>query len=234
MIESFFSNSWTIGIIGGIISGIIVYFITDYIFSKKENKEYIQKLKIANNELLYNIRPLIVEENKPTIEILASIIKATARKYDVKVEDLYTQEDISDELIKEIIANPFLTSENKLQYSNLCLEVSALGKTKITIDENQKVRYLNRSKDVSKETLTLTLSLVTALTSTLFILIFKSDVLGEIKFDEIIGILPLIIFIPIISLTISKVLQKLKKEKERNEYFENLNIKQQNMKINNE
>jgi len=230
MIENFFSNSWTIGIFGGIISGFIVYFITDRIFSKKENKEYVQKLKIANNELLYNIRPLIVEGNKPSIEILTSIIKATSRRYDVKLADLYTQEDISDELIKEIVANPFLTSENKLQYSNLCLEISNLKKTEITIDNDPKIVYLNRNKDISKETLTLTLGLITALTSTLFIQVFKTDIFGNIKFDEIVGILPLIIFIPVISLLISKILQKIKREKDNKEYSNDIKIKDQNIK----
>ena len=219
--QEFFSNNWTIGIIGGIISGIIVYIITDRIFSKRENKEYIQKLKIANNELLYNIRPLIVEENKPTIEILNSIIRATARKYSVKIEDLYSKDDISDELIKEIIANPFLTSDNKLQYSNLCLEISKLTEEEKTSPEH-KIVYINRNKDISKETLTLTLGLVTALTSTLFIKIFKTDFIEDIKYEEIISVLPIIIIIPILSLVLSRILQILKKEKERKLQSENM------------
>lgn len=214
MIENFFSNNWTIGIIGGIISGIIVYIITDRIFSKRENKEYIQKLKIANNELLYNVRPLVVEEHKPTIEILNSIINATARKYGVKKEDLYNKEDLADELIKEIVGNPFLTSENKLQYSNLCLEISNLNPSKSEIENDKKIIYITRSKDISKETLTLTLATVTALTFTLFTKIFKEDLItDDFKFDQIISIIPILISIPIISVMISKILQTIKRKK---------------------
>lgn len=237
MFESFFSNNWTIGIGGGIISGIIVYIITDRIFSKRENKEYVQKLKVANNELLYNIRPLIVEENKPTIEIFNSIINATARKYAVKKEDLYSKEDIADELIKEIVGNPFLTSENKLQYSNLCLEISNLKTPNANLESEKKIVYLNRSKDISKETLTLTLATITALTATLFIKIFDSEKLtNELNFDNIISVIPILISIPIISIMLTKIIEILKKKKEQELQSENVKkiiekIRMQNEKI---
>ena len=33
-----FSNAWVVGIVGGIISGIIVYFITKWMFQRKTAK----------------------------------------------------------------------------------------------------------------------------------------------------------------------------------------------------
>ncbi len=39
-----FNNSWITGIGGGIVSGFIVYFVTSKFLSKKQKKEYSQKI----------------------------------------------------------------------------------------------------------------------------------------------------------------------------------------------
>src|SRR5690554_6004366 len=101
--ETFFTNSWTIGIGGGIISGLIVFLVTSKIFSRRENKEYLQKIRIANNELLYAIRPLVVEQKLPTLDILNSILVSTAKKYNVQINDLYNKDAIADDLTKEVM-----------------------------------------------------------------------------------------------------------------------------------
>lgn len=61
------NNPWVTGIGGGIISSLIVFFVTKYLFSKKENREYLQKIKTANNEILYSIRPLVIEKKLPCL-----------------------------------------------------------------------------------------------------------------------------------------------------------------------
>ncbi len=52
---------WAIGIGGGILSGLIVAYISRLIFSKRDNREYAQKILQANNEVLYAVRPGISE-----------------------------------------------------------------------------------------------------------------------------------------------------------------------------
>ena len=47
--SDFWTNPWVTGIGGGIISSLIVFFVTKYFFNKKENKEYAQKVKLANS-----------------------------------------------------------------------------------------------------------------------------------------------------------------------------------------
>jgi len=46
----FLNNPWTIGIGGGVFSGLLVTLITRYLFSRKENREYLQKIVTANHE----------------------------------------------------------------------------------------------------------------------------------------------------------------------------------------
>ena len=50
------SNPWFVGIVSSIISSLIVYWITSKAFSKKQNKENLQKIGAANNEMLFAVR----------------------------------------------------------------------------------------------------------------------------------------------------------------------------------
>lgn len=82
----------------------------------KQNKEYLQKVNAANNEILYIIRPLIVDKKIPEYDLLSSLINSTAKKYLVNRKDLYTKECLVDDIIKEILGNPFLSTTAKTEY----------------------------------------------------------------------------------------------------------------------
>ncbi|TRY30328.1 hypothetical protein [Aliiglaciecola sp. M165] len=110
------NNAWVVGIGGGILSGLLVTLITRYIFSKKDNKEYIQKLATVNREVVYALRPGISEGHIPDEEVLSSLINATARKYKVTRDDVFRPKQIAEELIKEIMDSSFISSETKKNY----------------------------------------------------------------------------------------------------------------------
>lgn len=110
------NNAWVVGIGGGILSGLLVTLITRYIFSKKDNKEYIQKLATVNKEVVYALRPDISEGHIPDKEVLSSLINATARKYKVTRDDVFRPKQIAEELIKEIMDSSFISSETKRNY----------------------------------------------------------------------------------------------------------------------
>lgn len=111
-----FNNAWVVGIGGGILSGLIVTLITRYIFSKKDNREYAQKISTVNREVIYALRPGISEGHIPDNEVLSSLINATARKYKVERSDAYQAKQIAEELIKEIMDSSFISSETKKNY----------------------------------------------------------------------------------------------------------------------
>lgn len=114
--SDFFNNQWTVGIGGSIISGIIVYLITEQIFKRKINKEISENIRLANAEIIYAIRPLVAANVAPSNSMISSLIKSTAKKHDVLSNNLIDWPDIVDQLTKEVLENSFLTPENKLQY----------------------------------------------------------------------------------------------------------------------
>jgi|SRR5690554_169795 len=111
-----FTNTWVVGIGGGILSGLIVTVITRYLFSKKDNSEYMQKVSTVNREILYALRPGISEGHIPDEAILSALANSTARKYRVERNDIYQPKQIAEELIKEIMDSSFISSDTKNSY----------------------------------------------------------------------------------------------------------------------
>lgn len=103
----------------GILLSLIVFLFTRHFFMKHGKTDYYKKLEVANNEMLYSIRPLLVEKKVPSKEILAAVRFSTAKKYGVQQNDLYDEFSMTSDLINETIANSFLTSDQKLEFCNL-------------------------------------------------------------------------------------------------------------------
>jgi len=120
-----FNNPWVTGIGGGIISSLVVFFVTRYFFSKREKREYLQKIETANNEILYSVRPLVIEKKVPTIDTLSAIRISTAKKYGVKQDDLYNEFSLSNDLINEIMGNSFLSADQKIEFCTLLQTMKA-------------------------------------------------------------------------------------------------------------
>jgi hypothetical protein len=102
-----------------VLLALIVYLITRQYFSKHGKTDYQKKIEIANNEMLYSIRPLLVEKKVPSKEILVAVRYSTAKKYGVEQNDLYDEFSLTSDLINETIANSFLTSDQKLEFCSL-------------------------------------------------------------------------------------------------------------------
>jgi hypothetical protein len=117
------NNPWVIGIGGGVLSSLFVAWITRLIFSKRDNREYLQKLKAANQEVLYAIRPGISEEVIPNPDVVAHLISATSRRYDVDAELMYSVNEIASELIKEVMDSSFISATTKRDF---CEKLSKL------------------------------------------------------------------------------------------------------------
>ena len=88
--EALLSNGWVVGIGGGIFSGLIVTWLTRTLFSKKDQKELAINISSANREILYAIRPEISESSLPSTDVIEALKNATARKYKVEPERLYS------------------------------------------------------------------------------------------------------------------------------------------------
>lgn len=209
------NNPWVTGIGGGIISSLIVFFVTKYFFSKRENREYLQKIETANNEILYSIRPLIIEKKLPSIDILLSIRISIAKKYGIKQEDLYNNFSLSNDLITEIMGNSFLSSEQKIEFCNL-LELMKMNERKDP--KEVEVIYLNKKNSISSKYSSMLLamsSFAMVLTTTLFVTKEATTDTSSF-FRENISLLLISTTVPIMAMMITLLYRILKeREKER-------------------
>ena len=109
------NNPWLIGIVGGIISGLIVYLATNFFIARREKKEYWRSLENAKSELCQFIRSLAVEKTLPDPHIIEAVVRSTAKKHGVEDHLADCVEDVFDDIIKEIGENPFLDAQQKLE-----------------------------------------------------------------------------------------------------------------------
>lgn len=113
------NNPWIIGIGTSVLSGIIVFFITKKFISRKEDREYRQRVKTANNAILYAFRPLIVNKKLPSKHIIDSIFSSISKEHHVDLKDIYRIDNLSNDLVSEIMSNAFLSTEQKLEFCEL-------------------------------------------------------------------------------------------------------------------
>ena len=114
-----FSSQLIIGLTGALFCGIFSFFLTRLYLGRKERHNYQNKIDVANNEILNLVRPFIIDHKIPTRDILSAIVISTAKKYDVKHQYLYNIDALSNDLINEILSNPFLSPTQKLEYCTL-------------------------------------------------------------------------------------------------------------------
>lgn len=118
------NNPWVSWIWGWIISWLIVYFLTKILLEKWQNKEYNQRLKTANNEILHAIRPLIAQKKIPSKSIINSLMDSIESKFEVSKKDLVSVDFIKNELIREVLENIFLDPTQKIDF---CSKISELN-----------------------------------------------------------------------------------------------------------
>lgn len=163
--EGLLNNGWVIGIGGGVLSGLIVAWLTRTLFSKKDLRELAVNISSANREVLYAIRPEISENSLPTVEIIESLRNATARKYKIEPERLHGITEIVEELIKEIMDSSFISSSAKKSY---CESLKTLTPKKTSeleaLSENREVFVARiEYKERMTSLLSLTLGTIAAL-----------------------------------------------------------------------
>jgi len=224
------NNPWITGIGGGVVSGLIVYFVTERVLSKKQDKEYLQKVKTANNELLYTMRPLIVQKQIPSREVMESIIESTARKYELNRGDLFDVLLLADDLIREVMENAFLGSEQKIEF---CTKISELKYKKVEAIENklifEKIVY---QKDRLSSQYVSILFATTASMMVIFISLFttmKGDMSldGFDKLSSISSITLIGVIVPIMTMMMSLFLKRLKQyERDKNDEKDDKNKKE--------
>ncbi|AQP98862.1 hypothetical protein B0W48_03045 [Pseudoalteromonas aliena] len=221
-----FNNSWVIGIGGGILSGLIVTLITRYLFSKKDNKEYAQKVSTVNREVVYALRLGISEGHIPDNEVLASLINATARSYKVERGDVYQAKQIAEELIKEIMDSSFISSETKKNYCETLAHLVVAEKVGELSNSLNNERVLIESEYRRKQTERMSSVLgVTAAMGTMIVAvttILDKPLAAGSPFKDLIGItLPTVTILASVLVATTAMLISVKLKKARDDRSDN-------------
>ena len=139
------NNPWLVGIGGGVLSGLIVAYISRVIFSRRDNREYAQKISQANHEVLYAVRPGISEGIIPNNGVLKNLISATARKYGVDESDMHDLNSVSSELVKEVMDSSFISAQAKQEFceklAGIKEEVPRVEKVEVDREYSISARY---------------------------------------------------------------------------------------------
>lgn len=162
MIEQLFNNTLFVGIFSGVVSGVLVWFITQKVLTKKVDGEYLRKVEQANNEILYALRPSIAGKSFPSISAIESVIFATSKKYNLDDKELLDIKAISNILIKEVMENSFLSPNQKKE---LCNSLLVIGKNRKS-NKGISNPIQNRRIENYTKILTVTVGIMTGLTTT--------------------------------------------------------------------
>ncbi len=193
------NNPWLIGIGGGILSGLIVTLLTRYFFSKRENREYYQKIVTANQEVLYAVRLGIADGDIPANYVLNAVISATAYKYGVNESDLFDKEQMSNVLIKEVMDNSFLSALSKKEY---CKKISKIRTTtsppELSTDKIEIETRIEAYKSRTNTLFSTMLGVLTAMVTVFFYFFSLRDSLSRvIYFDKLFLFVLIPVFISI-------------------------------------
>lgn len=110
---SVLENSWFIGIVGGIISGLIVYFITASFLERKKRIDHKKDIMAANRAVFEIVRPYIANSGLPDKTKLDAITNSIARKYEIERHEMSSISAIYEDLIVEFMSNLYIPDEIK-------------------------------------------------------------------------------------------------------------------------
>lgn len=115
-INKFFQNNWVLGICTGLISSIIVYFLTTWLSFKISKHDYLKRVKLANDKVVLILKSYLVNNNLPSVKVIDAVIASVSREFDVKIVDLYSISIFCEELIRQIIENTYISNDIKNNY----------------------------------------------------------------------------------------------------------------------
>ena len=107
------NNSWVAGIGTGLLSGLLVTWITNRLLSGRSDRELASNISAANREILYTLRNEVSESEMTGLEVVEALINATARKHLIEVRQLLNPKQVCEELIKEVMDSSFISSPTK-------------------------------------------------------------------------------------------------------------------------
>lgn len=214
------NSNWFVGIMTGIISGIVVYFITSYIIENRKKIEKKKRIAIANDAVLTSLRPHIAHSGLPSLSQLEAIISSIARQYEVNTEDMNSPKMFCEDLVVEFVSNVYIPTELKQERIEKLLDFIELS------NMNSANDIVSTHEDHSSAKIEKA-SFVTGLLSTTISLVsgIIANWLGEGNFNQIAAL----ISIGALVLSLIACIVTIKKTRRDDHFIKTLN----SLKINN-
>lgn len=114
----FLSNPWFIGIIGGIVSGLIVFYITTIVTKIYRRKEYYKSIHEVNLKVSRMLIMSISESEIPEYKVVAALLSSLAKRSNVELKDINNVEETYNDLIYELFETEFIPVEKKRKLAN--------------------------------------------------------------------------------------------------------------------
>ena len=207
-----FKNTWFVGIATGIISGILVFFLTNWIAKKKGREDYYKQVMMANQSVITALKPYIAERGLPELEIFSSLIASTARMYSVEEKDMFTISVFCEELIREIISDIYVSTDKKKEYTDSLI----VYKKEIDRENSEnKVQVVSNNVEFNKKyrkSISMYMAfLASILTGTLTLLLTISDIID----NPLLWLPVLIVLITVIWLIIDYLFRRIFKKRNK-------------------
>lgn len=145
--KDFLSNSWVVSI----ISGVIVFFLTNAFIMLQNRRKYKKQIKDANIMILNRIRGYVVDNGLPQKEVIKAVKSSTSREYNVKYDELLSIREFCEELITDIIGNIYISNDNKVKYINTLQEYLQNNLNESTNLNERNLENNNNHKEIEIE-----------------------------------------------------------------------------------
>lgn len=132
-ILSIFNNAWVVGIGGGIITYLITTTSGKLLVGRKQRREYREKVKIGNSEVVAVVRRSLSEGLTPDRDIVDALINSAARRHEIDSNDLLSIEAVCESLIHEVLDTSFLLSSEK---QGICDRIKGISATPVATSVN--------------------------------------------------------------------------------------------------
>jgi hypothetical protein len=116
-------SPWFVGIVASLPSGLIVYGITSLFETRRRGRQLRERVNLANADVLQALRNLIGDNVLPQAAVIDALLNCSARRHSVNKEDLFAPRQIADEIITEILNNPFLSPRQKNENCGFVLQI---------------------------------------------------------------------------------------------------------------
>ena len=199
-------NPWFIGVACGVVSSLIVYGATRPLESRRKRREIRHRIRSANADVLQSLRNLIGDNVLPPAGVIDALLNCNAQRYYLNRDDLFTPRQIADEIIFEILNNPFLSAQLKAENCRFVLQsVEPAG---VLADRH---RFDESLVSYGRNDLSIVLAIIT-FTSVLLGIVSTSLSSGTVTFNkETLVVVAVAIILPTLVLWLINLFRDLRK-----------------------